>query len=162
MLETISEYIDLRIVLLIVIAFACFLILKFLYKKVSMPKVCQIFLTLVVLLGNIYLIYSYICTIENEQIEYKQEYYVKGRVEFVSKSTKSIRLEYLDTNMIIQSLTDKELIVKVSSSTRIYDKSGNKITLSDIKKGETVMIRTSTLTLSNGEREIRANKIQKY
>ena len=162
MLETISEYIDLRIVLLVVIAFICFLILKFLYKKVSMPKICQILITSLVLLGNIYLIYSYICTIENEQIEYKQEYFVKGRVEFVSKSTKSIRLEYLDTNMIIQGLTDKELIVKVSSSTKMYDKSGNKITLSDIKKGETVMIRTSDFTLSNGEREIRANKIQKY
>ena len=162
MLETISEYIDLRIVLLVVIAFICFLILKFVYNKISMPKICQILITSFVLLGNIYLIYSYICTIENEQIEYKQEYYVKGRVEFVSNSTKSIRLEYLDTNMIIQGLTDKELIVKVSSSTKMYDKNGNKINLTDIKKGENVMIRTSTFSLSNGEREIRANKIQKY
>ena len=126
-----------------------------------MPKICQVFLTIFVIIGNIYLVYAYITTIENEYVEYKQEYYVKGKVEFISSSTKSIRLEYSDTNMIIKGLKDKELIVKVSSSTKIYDKSGNKIALSDIKKGENIIIRTSTFSLTDGENEIRANKIQK-
>lgn len=162
MLETISEYIDLRILLIIIIAFVSFILLKFIYKKISMPKICQILLTILVLIGNIFLIYTYISTVENEYVDQKQEYYVKGKVEFVSNSIKSIRLEYSDTNMIIQDLEDKELIVKVSSSTKMYDKNGNKIALNDFSKGDIVMIRTSTFYLTGGEKEFKANKIQKY
>lgn len=157
-----EEYIDLRLLLIILVAFISFIVLKVLYKKISFPKLLQVILTLIVILGNVYFIYSYINTLESEYVNTKTEYYVKGKVKFVSNAIDKIRIEYSDTNIVIQDIESDELLVNIKSSTKIYDKSGKKINSNEIKKGDLINVKTSTHSLENGVREINASRIQKY
>lgn len=161
MLETISEYIDVRLLIIILIALFSFVILKFIYKKISMNKMLQVLLTIIVLSGNIYSIYTYVNTLESEYIDTKHEYYIKGEVKFVSDAIDKLRIEYTDTNIVIRDLDSKDILVGTKSSTGIYDKSGKKINLNEFKKGDFVYIKTNTNSLSNGTKEIIANTIQK-
>lgn len=160
MAETISKYIDLRLILIIAVALISFLILKILYRKVSMPKILQILLTIIVILGNVYFIYTYIGTLESEYVDTKQECYIKGEVKFVSNAIDKIRIEYSDTNIVIQDLDSKEILVNIKNSTKIYDKNGKKINLNEIQNGDYVYVKTNTRSLKDGLREIVANKIQ--
>lgn len=162
MLETISEYIDLRLLLIILVAFISFIVLKYVYKKVSLPKILQILLTIIVIVGNLYFIYTYIDTVESEYVDTEKTYYIKGEVKFVSDAIDKIRIEYSGTNIAIKDLDSKEVLVKITNSTGIYDKSGNKITLNDVHKGDNISITTSTHTITTDSREITAKKIQKY
>ena len=162
MLETISEYIDLKLLGIILIALTSFVVLKIIYKRVSFPKIVALFLTLFVIVGNVYLMYWYISDEESTYINTTKEYYIKGNVRFVSTAIDKIRIEYTDTNVIIQDLENKEILVKVANSTGIYDRSGKKITLNSIQTGDTIIVKTTKTTLKNGQKEVVARKIQKY
>ena len=131
MFETISEFIDIKLLCIFLVALISFLTLKILYKKVSLPKLLQVMLTLIVIVANAYLIYGYISDEESTYINTTKEYYIKGNVRFVSTAIDKIRIQYSDTNMIIQDLDKNEIIVNVANSTGIYDRSGKKIILND-------------------------------
>ena len=161
MLETISEYIDLQLLLLIFIAFFSFVTLKFFYRKVSLPKIVQIFLTLVVICFNVFLFHAYLEKEEREYINSLKHYYIKGNVVFVSNAIDKMRIKYTDTNMIIQDSENEEILIKVSSSTRIYNRDGEKINLNSIKNGDIIYVKTTTGTLKNGENQITAVSRQK-
>ena len=154
MLETISEYIDLKLLGIILIALTSFVVLKIIYKRVSFPKIVALFLTLFVIVGNVYLMYWYISDEESTYINTTKEYYIKGNVRFVSTAIDKIRIEYTDTNVIIQDLENKEILVKVANSTGIYDRSGKKITLNSIQTGDTIIVKTTKTTLKNGQKVI--------
>lgn len=161
-METISKYIDLRLSLIILVALISFIVLKFLYKKISLPKILQTLLTIIVIVGNLYFIYTYIDTIESEYIDTESTYYINGKVKFISNAINKIKIEYSNTNMVVKDLDSKEILIKITNSTSIYDKKGNKITLSDINKGDNISITTVTHTITADSREITAKKIQKY
>lgn len=162
MLETISEYIDIYLLLLIFIAFLSFVILKYLYRKVSFPKMLQVLLTIIVICLNVFLFYSYIEQEESEYISTTNEYYIKGNVEFVSNAIDKIRIKYTDTNIVIQDNENKNILVRVSNSTKVYNREGKKINLTSIKSGDFIYVKTTKGTLKSGENQITASSIQKY
>lgn len=162
MVDIISEYIDIKLLLIILVALFSFIVLKVIYRRISFPKIVQIFLTLLVIVGNVFLIYTYVNEEESILIQTTNTYYIKGKVKFVSDAIDKIRLEYTDTNVIIQDLEKKEVLVRVAGSTGIYDKNGKKISLNNIQVGDSLYIKTSNGSLKNGQNEISAKTIQKY
>lgn len=162
MIDTISEYIDLKLLGIFLVALTSFVVLKIIFRRVSLPKIVAIFLTLFVIVGNTYLFYWYISDEERILINSTNQYYIKGNVRFVSNAIDKLRVEYTDTNVIIQDLEDKEILVKVASSTGIYNREGKKITLNDISSGDMIMIKTTRGVLKGGQNELTAKSIQKY
>ena len=162
MLETISDYIDLNLLLVIFIAIFSFIVLNFIYKKVSLPKIIQVIFTLLVVSANVYIIYSYIDKAESQYVSTTNEYYIKGNIEFVSSAVDKVRVKYVDTNMSIKDLDKKEVLVRMTNSTKIYDKSGKRITINEIKSGNFVLVKTTRNSLKGGANEVKATKIQVY
>lgn len=162
MLETISDYIDLNLLLVIFMAIFSFIVLNFVYKKISLPKIIQVIFTLLVVAANVYIIYSYIDKAESQYVSTTTEYYIKGNIEFVSSAVDKVRVKYVDTNMSIKDLDKKEVLVRITNSTKIYDKSGKRITINEIKSGNFVLVKTTRNSLKGGANEVKATKIQVY
>jgi hypothetical protein len=163
MLEKISEYIDLQILGIACLIFISFIFLKVLFKKISMPRILAIILSLAVIIGNVYVIYLYLEQEESKLVDADVEYYIKGKTEFVSSTISKIRISYTDTNMIIQDLEDDDIVIKVKRSTSIYDRgTREKIKLSDISTGDQIAVLTTVHSLKDGKNEIVATKIYKY
>lgn len=162
MLETISEFIDLEILLLIFMALFSFIVLKFIYRKISFPKILQVFITLIVVCANIYFVYSYFDNAEHKYMNIGNEYYITGNVRFVSNAIDKVRIEYNDTNIVIEDSDNKNILIKINAGTKIYNKSGEKITLNEIKNGDNIRVKTSKGTIKSGTNEITANSIYKY
>lgn len=163
MIETISEYIDLNLLGIGVLLLLSYILLKVIFKQMSMPKFVAVLLVLLFLGGNGYIIYLYIEQEEAKMIDTQSNFYVAGNVEFVSNSIKRVRISYTKTNMIIRDLEDKDLVILVPASAVIYDKNEKKrITLEYLKQGDYVSIVTEKNMLKDGNNELVAKKLVKY
>ena len=74
MLETISNYIDLNLLLVIFMFIFSFLVLNYIFKRISLPKIVQIVFILFVVAANVYIISSYIDKAESEYVSTTKEY----------------------------------------------------------------------------------------
>lgn len=163
MLEKISGYIDLRLLGIGCLILASFIFLRVLFKKVSMPKILAILLSSLIVVGNAYVIYLYLEKEESEFIETAETYYLKGEVKFVSDTFDKLRIHCSKTNMVIQDIEDMEVLVRVTGSTGIYKReSGEKISLRDLKTGDSIAVVTNVSSLKDGKNEVKAKKIYQY
>ncbi len=157
------EYIDMGILIIIISILLSLLLMKILFRFVSMPKFLKVLIIIIAIVFNSYLIYDYINENERGIINKSNNYYVSG---VVLKSTPSInKLQINITSKNIKLPNDQStILVEVKKSTAIREnKSGtySVISLNDIKQGDVVKVYCNTAKLGKEENQIEAKKIIK-
>lgn len=153
----ISDYVSTEIILMVVIVIALFVLVKLLFKFISMPKLVKGLVICTTLVGIFLMLYSYI---EKEEQVYLSEpkTYIDGRVSFVSKSLNKVSLDMVKYSGKLIG----DVVVKVPNSTQIYiENSGKrtKTTIDSLKTGCKVKISVDGDITSDNKDDITAVKI---
>lgn len=163
MLEVISEYIDLELALIIVLAIGSFIFLNILFRKVSMPVIIKngIVICIIGVIG--FLSYNYLEKEEVAYIDSLSNNYIVGKVQFVGKSVDKVNIKYVNSNIPVKN--KGEITVHITAGTRFILKQGYEpeveVTIDELKLGDVVTVYCKENSLNNGETEITARKIIK-
>lgn len=111
----ISDYVSIEVILMVVIILALFILVKLLFKFVSMPKLVKGLVITATFVGVFLMLHSYIEK-EEEAFLSEPKIYMDGKVSFVSKSLNKVRLDSVKYSGKLIG----EVVVKVPDSTQIY------------------------------------------
>lgn len=153
----ISDYISSEIILMVVIIIALFVLVKLLFKFISMPKLVKGLVICTTLVGIFLMLHGYI---EKEEAIYLSEprNYIDGRVSFVSKSLNKVSLNTVKYSGKLIG----EVVIKVPNSTQIYiEDSGKRVktTIDSLKTGCNVKVSIQEEINPNSKDEVTAVKI---
>lgn len=158
-----NKFMEIDIILIFGIAIFTFLILNFIFKKVSMPVIVKRGIVVGVFIGFGFMCYNYVIKAE---MAYKENFvnnFVVGRVEFVSNAVGKVNIEYINSN--IKGSSKGDLTVKIKGSTQILVQDENheqkKINANQLKKGDIVTVYCPENTIDKVNPEITARKIMK-
>lgn len=154
----ISDYVSIEIILMVVIIIALFILVKLLFKFVSMPKLVKALVIIATFVGIFLMINSYIEK-EEELLLSEPKIYMDGKVSFVSKSLNKVRLDSVKYSGKLIG----EVVVKVSNATQFYIQNeygkNVKTTIDSLKTGCKVRVSIREAIDAKNKDDITAVKI---
>lgn len=157
------EYIDMGILIIIISILLSLLLMKILFRFVSMPKFLKVLIIIIAIVFNGYLVYDYINENESGIVSQKTNYYVSGVVLKCTPSINKVQINVTNKNIKLPN-DQSTILVEVKKSTAIREnKNGTYevINLNDISQGDVVTVYCDSTKFNKEKNQISAKKIIK-
>ncbi|MEG0873128.1 MAG: hypothetical protein RSE00_04160 [Clostridia bacterium] len=158
-MSKISNFIDPELFAMVGAILLAIILLKLMYRFLSGFRVVKMIVTIGCIVGVLFMLVQYIQ--KNEEVFSNQPHnFVYGQVNFAALSMDKLELESIRTNFPANG--KGKILVKISSSTEILDKTTTKtvkLKKSELKNSDTLQIYCKENLIDSEKKEVTAIKI---